>query len=194
MFGRGRPGRDGHDREVHDLARTVASYGARLVGQAVPDEHMSVKGLLRVAMTSMSMLAEGNAYIAREGDLARLELERGLTDAQRSRLGLAKELVVIDERVRAVRDAVDQDAEIEARNFIRWLAERLNGVMSLAGVTTFEDDGQFDPATHEVAHTVPTTDERRIGEIAHSVRPGLRLDGSLLQPQLVVLYTAPAAE
>lgn len=68
-------------------------------------------------------------------------------------------------------------------------AERIDAGLVELGITPLRPDGEkFDPAQHEAAASVPTSDDTRHGTVAETEVPGYADRGRVVRPPVVSVY------
>jgi molecular chaperone GrpE len=120
----------------------------------------------------------------------RVDREAAQAEA-RGRAALARSLVsVLDNLERALAAAQPMDREAAPNHLaegVRLVYEELAGVLSNAGVESYEPVGEpFDPNWHEAMMTQPAGADDG-GKVLEVLQKGYRLDGQVLRPARVVV-------
>jgi molecular chaperone GrpE len=120
----------------------------------------------------------------------RVDREAAQAEA-RARAELARKLVsVLDNLERALAAAQPMDRELAPNHLaegVRLVYEELAGVLSNAGVESYEPVGEpFDPNWHEAMMTQPAGAESS-GKVLEVLQKGYRLDGQVLRPARVIV-------
>ena len=126
----------------------------------------------------------------------RVDREAALAES-RGRARLARDLLsVLDnlERALAAAEPVDHEAvPSHLAEGVRLVYEELAGILSNAGIESFEPEGElFDPEFHEAMMTRPATAEEA-GKVLEVLQKGYRLNGEMLRPARVVVGAAEEA-
>lgn len=107
-----------------------------------------------------------------------LERANGAVSA-RAELPLAAELLLLVDRLSHITLPVPSDIDSVRDELLEILSRR--GVRELPGLDS------FDPAVHDIARTVPASDELPAGTVVETVRPGYKLGEALVRPARVVI-------
>lgn len=118
----------------------------------------------------------------------RKRVSREAAEAEaRGRAALAGDLLsVVDNLERALAAAEPRDDAVpnHIAEGVRLVYEELSGVLTNAGVESFEPTGEpFDPSEHEAMLTKPGS----VGEVLEVLQKGYRLNGQVLRPARVVV-------
>jgi molecular chaperone GrpE len=132
---------------------------------------------------------------AQEFDESRVRSRRDIVkEIERGKRVIFTELLdVVDNLDRAV-DAASRRPDIETlRQGVEMVREQFLAKLEGFGITRIPALGQkFDPARHEAATTVPSTDAAQQDRVVGVIREGYQTAGDVLRPAVVAVAQAPA--
>jgi hypothetical protein len=107
---------------------------------------------------------------------------------------IAKELVVITDRLTDILHADPIKDPQRATTVIQWAGEVIHDLLARCGVVTIDEDGLVDPRRHEVIGVCPAPAPELTDHIAETVQPGYEWRGTLIRTQRVVAYAEPVPD
>jgi len=171
---RARPGGPSAAVAAHRLATEVAG----LVGVDPPAEPPVLERDLEALAGFVDLLAGREALLGEQLHSASQRLER-ITD----------ELIPLRDWVRMMSCTEHEvTGELFCKQFSN-LYRKLGQILEKRGMELLEEQAAFDSRTQKVVGTVPAERPEQVDQVQDTVVPGYRLDGALVRPQHVMVFT-----